>query len=578
MKKIAILSFLFVAALSGCQKVETAFTQMRTRSYEASLEQCDADVKTVMTPERKIVWSENDRIAVFNGTVFPDEYILDEAGSGTQNGVFNPVEGNSTESTAMGKNKVVAFYPYSSDLTLVVNSDEYVLEGCHISGVQQYAEGTFAAGTFPMVSVMESGVEGKLYFKNVFGAIRLQLKGAQVVKSIKIEGNDAERLSGAAKVIANADNLNPSVLMDDSASSFMILDCHEGVALNESLPTDFILALPPVPFAEGFTVTVTDTDGKEYKVETHGPNPIVRSSLLVMPEVNLDDIEPSAPVEARKVKSIKRVDDVLRVDEWHYTYDDLGRICTVVTTADDSGANAYRERCTFNYSYQQDCVVLEGLYESEWHTSTASFTYELDACGRAVTMTDEWDTCVLSYDDMGHLVSLCYPEYNEEFTYLYEGGEVKKMMFRDLETGDTEEREILGCYPNKYAIPHVSVDFNKIFFYDQMEWPDECDANCGVVNFGFCAGEYLIESPYYDEDVYYFNVDWNGDYEICEGEEWYDASNTSYEFDEKGYPVKLSAYVTKRALTDKRCGGELLERTYGEERIAIMTVEIEYVE
>ena len=48
MKKIAILSFLFVAALSGCQKVETAFTQMRTRSYEASLEQCDADVKTVM--------------------------------------------------------------------------------------------------------------------------------------------------------------------------------------------------------------------------------------------------------------------------------------------------------------------------------------------------------------------------------------------------------------------------------------------------------------------------------------------------------------------------------------------------
>lgn len=576
MKNRICLLFMLTAVMYGCQKSETAFPQSTDSTYKAYVEQYDVDVKTAMTSDRKIVWTIDDRIAVFYGTASLHEFVLDNAYAGTPKGLFSPATSNQDASGNSGMSHVVAFYPYSSELTVETESGQYVLGGYCIPSVQRYTEGTFSAGIYPMIAVEESGVENNLHFKNVLGVMRLQFKGSLVVKTVKVEGNNCERLSGKAVVIADADN-NPSVLMDVSASSNIVLDCQEGVALSGETSTDFLLTLPPVLFDEGFTVTVTDADDKEYKIVAGIANEVRRSSVLVMPEVDLDEIEPVAPAEVRKVKSIKRIDDELRVDEWHYTYDDHGRICTVVTTAEDSGPMNYKEKCTFNYTYLQDCVTLEGLYETSWDTSTASFTYNLDACGRAVTMADEWDTCVLSYDDMGHLVSLCYPELYEELTYVYEGGEVKKMVFRNLETGDTEEQEISGWCPNRYAIPNVSVDFNKIFFYDQMEWPDECDANCGVVNFGFCAGEYLIETPYYEDDVYYFKVDWNDGYEICEGEKWYNASNTSYEFDENGYPVKLSAYVTKRALTDKKYNGELLERTYGEERVAVMTVEIEYV-
>jgi uncharacterized protein (TIGR02145 family) len=73
------------------------------------------------------------------------------------------------------------------------------------------------------------------------------------------------------------------------------LNCGSGVQLNENTATVFIIALPPVTFSQGFTVTVTDSDGKTYTVETDKSNEVIRSSLLVMPPVTLgasDEDEP----------------------------------------------------------------------------------------------------------------------------------------------------------------------------------------------------------------------------------------------------------------------------------------------
>ena len=65
MKNRICLLFMLTAVMYGCQKSETAFPQSTDSTYKAYVEQYDVDVKTAMTSDRKIVWTIDDRIAVF---------------------------------------------------------------------------------------------------------------------------------------------------------------------------------------------------------------------------------------------------------------------------------------------------------------------------------------------------------------------------------------------------------------------------------------------------------------------------------------------------------------------------------
>ena len=142
-----------------------------------------------------------------------------------------------------------------------------------------------------MVAVTETLSDHKLKFKNLLGALKLQLKGTQTVKSITVKGRNNEKLSGAATVTAYANNLAPAITMTatDEASKSVTLDCGDGVQLSESTATDFIIALPPVLFSQGFTVTVTDSDEQTYEITANVANTVLRSSVLTMPAIILGD-------------------------------------------------------------------------------------------------------------------------------------------------------------------------------------------------------------------------------------------------------------------------------------------------
>jgi uncharacterized protein (TIGR02145 family) len=120
--------------------------------------------------------------------------------------------------------------------------------------------------------------------------MKLQLKGTQTVKSIKLEGKNNEKLSGAATVTAYTDETKPAITMDSGASTSLTLNCGSGVQLNESKATEFIIALPQVLFSKGFTMTVVDDAGNEQTIQTDKENSVLRSSLLIMPEVTLDKV------------------------------------------------------------------------------------------------------------------------------------------------------------------------------------------------------------------------------------------------------------------------------------------------
>ncbi len=112
-----------------------------------------------------------------------------------------------------------------------------------------------------------------------------------------VEGNNGEKLSGESIVTAYTDGSKPGISMASGAFTSVTLTCPESVLLDENTATEFIISLPPTVFTKGFTVIVTDNDGKTYKVATDKKNEAIRSSLLVMPEVTLENSGQEETVE-----------------------------------------------------------------------------------------------------------------------------------------------------------------------------------------------------------------------------------------------------------------------------------------
>ena len=304
MKKIVFTVFM-ISALLGCQKgIDNEMPVGNIQDFEAVTEDFSALSKTGMDELRNVIWSEGDLLAIFQGCTMADKYQVSDASVGKSNGTFKIVSDDSSDingdfSSGGEIATNIAVYPYSDDLSctnaVVTDGDSgtsvsaYSVNGFVLPEVQAYSKNSFGDDTFPMVAVTTDLSDHSLKFKNVCGGMKLQLKGTQKVVSIKLEGKNNEKLSGAVTLTAYPGDLSPAITMSSGASTSVTLDCSDGVQLSESTATEFIISLPPVLFSKGFTVTVTDSDNKTYTVETDRANTVLRSSILVMPSVMLKE-------------------------------------------------------------------------------------------------------------------------------------------------------------------------------------------------------------------------------------------------------------------------------------------------
>ncbi len=289
MKKSFLALASFAAIVAGCQVEPVTELPFVDDSvvYEAVTEAYAPVTKTAMDG-LDVVWSEDDYLAIFQGNILADKFVVSEGVGETVAKFTLDTEGE--DFTTMDFN--LAVYPYADDLMVTPEWDN----GVHmlplvVPSVQEYAEGTFANGSFPMVAVTESVEDKAFAFKNVFGVMKLQLKGTKTVKSVIVSGANSEVLAGQFMVLIK-DGI-PSVTPGDYPKfTSVTVDCREGVELDSDIATDFYIALPPTKFEGGFTVTVVDVDNKQYNIKAAASdvNVIERSKILVMPEVDVDEI------------------------------------------------------------------------------------------------------------------------------------------------------------------------------------------------------------------------------------------------------------------------------------------------
>lgn len=283
MKKITLIILATFLSFAACQDLETIFVKENILS--AVIAQ-DETTKTVMDGNNNILWSANDQIVAFMKSSYAHKYNLIPSYVGKAYADFEPASsgnsGNLSAGTEWDHN--VVYYPYSSSIECLKSGSNYTLNVV-LPYEQIYVPESFSNGSMPMVAVSE---DNNIVFKNILGGMKLQLKGTATIASIRVEGRNNEKLAGAASVTAFTDDeVKPVITMSQTASTSVSLNCGLGVQLNESKAKEFIIALPPVLFEKGFIVTINDIDGNTYTISTDKANSVLRSSILIMPEVTL---------------------------------------------------------------------------------------------------------------------------------------------------------------------------------------------------------------------------------------------------------------------------------------------------
>lgn len=280
MKKLVFAILASALSAIACQEIEqpAGHADNVKDLFHACIE--DISTKTTLNEENGVAWSKGDQITIYNRKTLGSRYQVKDSYEGqTSASFFNVSSEDFGEEAPL--DHIIAYYPASGVSECSQNGSGYQLS-VSLPSTQTYSEASFGQGSFPMVAISGSS---DLSFRNICGAIRLPLTGIVKVASVKITGRGNEKLSGNAFVTVGEGK--PEISMSDKASASVTLDCGDGVQLHDGKTTDFMISLPPTSFAKGFTVTVTDIHGEEYKIETSKTNEVLRSSILNMPAVDI---------------------------------------------------------------------------------------------------------------------------------------------------------------------------------------------------------------------------------------------------------------------------------------------------
>lgn len=259
------LSWLYILLiLAGCTDMssEDIFTHSDEEFY-ATIE--GSDSRTYVDNQIRLRWTAEDCITIFKKTTYNREFMFTGV-TGANAGGFKQKSVDDDFWYGADVPYNYAVYPHSST-TQIDETDHFFM--LTMPSEQTYLENSFGLGANTMVAVSESG---QLMFKNVGSYLRVRLYGKDIaVSSITLASKGNEAIAGKAKVTPKL-NGNPTCEMIGTGKSIR-LNCPEPVTISEDAdnPTDFWIVVPPVTFANGFSVTVENDKGDTQVFEVAKP-------------------------------------------------------------------------------------------------------------------------------------------------------------------------------------------------------------------------------------------------------------------------------------------------------------------
>lgn len=316
-KLLVTAAFAAAVTLGSCAEETQVTPEPVQKVYKASMEDiASADTRTSLKDESDVVWSEGDRIMIFEGKDSGKAYEIIDEFAGKSSGDFAVVEGISTEGSGAEFGATVAYYPYGEDVKVeYVDHETYSISNVLFPSEQVYRADGFGKVSAPMVAINEDRGT-TLRFMNVGGLIKFSLNGELAVSRITLRGNDGELLSGKGTVTLDS-YYDPMIKMAEDASTEVALVCEPAVQLSPDTPVSFYISIPPTEFEHGFELKIDYTDGNTKTLATGKYNNVYRSSALWMPTVE-GTVEASGLVDAEITQVYEYYDEVYDYETEEY--------------------------------------------------------------------------------------------------------------------------------------------------------------------------------------------------------------------------------------------------------------------
>lgn len=268
------LSFVLFSCKNGeTQEIQVSIVPQRI--IHAEIEQ-GRESKAYMDEAFKLSWNAGDRISIFEKSTGNDCYAF-LGKDGDKSGSFQLSAQASGQPEPL--DKYYAAYPWRENNSI---SSSGVMS-LTLPAAQILHEGSFDPDAHLMVAASESS---SLSFKNAGCCLGFRLTGDGVkVKSLKLKGNNEELLAGAVTVTAGDDPV--CQIVEEGASREITLTAETPVTLNSDKPVSFWMALPPMTFSGGFTLTVTDDQGNTFEKKTDKSVVLQRNHAVHMSAVQV---------------------------------------------------------------------------------------------------------------------------------------------------------------------------------------------------------------------------------------------------------------------------------------------------
>lgn len=306
--KLSFTIILIVFSIVSCE-VNTSLPFEKIpeikKKYHASMESINSGTRASLTNENMIVWGWGDCISVFNQNDTMLRYSASESSYGKPNGEFEYWDYGPYSSNGLNFDETIAFYPeyvFSGCGGVLyqdsINKHQFYIDGLGYSEYEyilprlEEEDGYYITGHLPMIAIC-SADQATLSFQNIFGILKLSLKGDRQIKEIIIEGNNGEALSGPCVISISIDAPPTISMIDEYSHSSVTLSCllldERRITLNKDTATVIYVSIPPTDFTGGFNVTIIDIDENKYIKKTEKRNIVKRSSILAMPTFSIHD-------------------------------------------------------------------------------------------------------------------------------------------------------------------------------------------------------------------------------------------------------------------------------------------------
>ena len=282
--KIMTLFTVAVLALASCKKDNKPQANVPENGFLATVEANHGNGGRTHLVGTEVQWNAGDQIAVRNGNGTSTTFSL-SAGENTMNGTFL----SSQSGDDFFQPTYTAVYPATGNSITGEGTATFTLPA-----TQSYVANSFANGAMPMMAVSD---EQTLEFKNALGGICFPMTGSQTVTRLVLTSNNtADHLSGV--FTADYNNGEPTLTCTTGNGNSITLDCGEGVALDATTATDFIIMVPAGSLANGFKLEAYNGEEKVFE-KTNDANlgeSFIPRSVIMKVNHNLEVVVPTLAV------------------------------------------------------------------------------------------------------------------------------------------------------------------------------------------------------------------------------------------------------------------------------------------